>query len=757
LNEIRIEGSGGSKWETGINPQLLPNAEYWPDPGKPGEGDLFFQPDRELKGSKLRILVHYSGETFDSTAVSALKFDPKLRMPETPLPRLSELSASANWLGQDGEDPTGPGEVHVRLTSLSRAPSFVAAVLTDSVRGTWVHRQNDRVKLPAPEGQISGPLAVRPAGERRALDLFFPPYRDETGTTLTLRLVDQDGKMAVLRFAGGACDLARRAPRPGSGTIQAKPGDDLGALVNQYGTVTLAEGSYRMVHPLVLDHPVTLKSAGNATLSFSQAPSDTPWTTAIKIHSGNTTLDGFAVRFEGPVRWEQDVSYGPAVIGTTDSKDQGKNDLKVNINLTRLDLEGPPAADPSKWVEAVKLIRLTNAQGGMVAGNILRGGPIEFFDGPWQFLHNDFRGTPVGTFSHAVFAGHSTYDALIRGNRAKPVEPSGKAWRFLGLTHRGSGDRVEDNIIEDVGARIDDTIPWSNEPEIVITESYRLTYEGRLAALSADGLLVRTDRPQGEEASTGDVVSILSGPAAGQFRRIAQVIDPETYLVDTPVPKGTQTVSISRGFVGESFERNRIDMRRGRKSTGFVLSGNHFATRVVKNHILGGDTSMSMTSCPTEAPVRWGWSHAPMMGVVVADNTFEDSERGARLDVEHNQYIKTNKGRTYMSLTVSGNLVRWTEPFLERLKGLGLTVPPPGLTLGGAPSHDPGELVVKATGNRLEAPASARGQGSLVVNAAEYNSHKLLNRKFSLPAPAGTEASPTRSGANRTRDGDARR
>jgi hypothetical protein len=757
LNEIRIEGGGGAKWETGLNPQLLSGAEYWPDPNKPGEGDLYFQPERDLKGVKLRILVHYSGETFDSTTVSALRFDPKLRMPETPLPRLSDLSASAAWLGQDGEDPAGPGAVHVRLSGLSRSPAFVAAVLTDSVRGTWVHRQSDRVPSPVPEGQATGPLVVRRGGDRRALELFFRPYRDETGSTLTLRLVEQDGKMSVIRFAGGACDLARLAPRPASTAAQAKPGDDLNALANQNGTVTLSAGTYRLTRPLVLDHPVSVTAAGKATLVFSQSPTEPPWTASIKIHSGNTTLDGFAVRFEGLIRWDQDVSYGPAVIGTTDNKDQGKNDLKTNITLTRLDLEGPPAADPSKWTEAIRLVRLTNAQGGMVAGNILRGGPIVYFDGPWQFLNNDFRGTPVGTFSHGVFAGHSTHDVLIRGNRAKPVEPSGKCWRFAELTQRGSGDRIEDNVVEDIGARDDDTIPWSNEPEIIITESYRLTYEGKLAALSADGRLLRTGSPQGEDASTGDMVSLLSGPAAGQFRKIAQVIDRTTYLVDAPVPKGTEMISISRGFVGESFERNRIDIRRGRKSTGFVLSGNHFGTRVVKNHVLGGDTSLSMTACPTEVPIHWGWSHAPVLGVVVSGNTFEDSERGARLDVEHNEHIKTNKGRTYMSLTVNDNLVRWTSPFLERLKRLGVTVPPAALTLGGSPSHDAGELIVKAAGNRLEAPRGAHSAGSLIVNAAEYNSHKLMNRKFSLPAATGAEATPSRSGAARTPSADARR
>ena len=69
------------------------------------------------------------------------------------------------------------------------------------------------------------------------------------------------------------------------------------------------------------------------------------------------------------------------------------------------------------------------------------------------------------------------------------------------------------------------------------------------------------------------MVSLLSGPAAGQYRKIAQAIDPTTYLVDAPIPKGTDVVSIARGFVDEVFEGNRIDMRGGRMSDGMVLVG----------------------------------------------------------------------------------------------------------------------------------------------------------------------------------------
>ena len=758
VKAMRVEGPGAMKWESGSNPELLPSAEYWPDPKKPGEGDLFFQPDRDLKGQKLKILVLYANKTLDAATITAGRCDPKLRIPESPLPRISELSATARWVGQDGQDVTGTGDVHVRLSRLARPPAIAAAVLTDSVHGTWVYRGSDRIKLNVSQRDITGPLAIRPGADRGSFDVFFAPYRDEARSTLTLRLIDPDGRMSVARFDGGTCDPGRCAARPAETRVEAKPGDDLNVLVNQYGTVSLAEGTYRLLRPLVLNRPVTLTSAGKATLLFAQAATDAPWTAAIKIHCGQTTCNGFAVRFEGPIRWDQEVSYGPAVIGTTDNKDQAHPELKVNIVLTRLDVEIPPAADPSKWIDALRLIRLTNARGGMIAGNILRGGPIEFFDGPWQLLNNDFRGTPPGTISHGIFVGHGTYDALVRGNRAKPVQPDGKTWRFLVLTHRGSGDRVEENIIEDIGFREGDTIPSSNEPEIILTEAYHLTYEGRIAALSADGRLMRIYRPQGQETATGDVVSLLTGPAAGQFRRIAQIIDTETYLVDPPIPKGTEVVSIARGFVGESFQKNRIDIRGGQKSAGMVLVGNHFGTRVIGNHLLGGANSIRFAACPTETPVVWGWSHAPFLGAVIEDNILEDAAGGAVLGVEHSaRDVKSNKGRTYMTIALNRNVVRWTEPFLQRYASSGAKALPPGLILGHLPSHDPEEFVVQAAGNRLEAPAGLKAPESLLIHAVKYNSQKLLNRKYSLPKGPGGSADATRSDAASSSSGRSRR
>ena len=84
----------------------------------------------------------------------------------------------------------------------------------------------------------------------------------------------------------------------------------------------------------------------------------------------------------------------------TDNLDPGYDEPKVNVVFTRLDLESPAVENPAGWIEAVRLMRLVHAQSGVIAENVLRGGTIEFFDGPWQIVDNVFRGTPPGTFSH---------------------------------------------------------------------------------------------------------------------------------------------------------------------------------------------------------------------------------------------------------------------------------------------------------------------------------------------------------------------
>ena len=100
-----------------------------------------------------------------------------------------------------------------------------------------------------------------------------------------------------------------------------------------------------------------------------------------------------------------------------------------------------------------------------------------------------------------------------------------------------------------------------------MTEAYHVRYEGKVLDLSKDGRLIRIGRPQAEAGRTGDVVSLLKGPAAGQWRRIVQMIDANTYLVDPPIPAGTKWCRFPRVSSREVFQENRIDIRGGRRSS----------------------------------------------------------------------------------------------------------------------------------------------------------------------------------------------
>ncbi len=751
IKAIRIDGPNGTRWEFGTNPQLLSNAELICDPKDASQGDLLFQPDRNLNGQRLKLTVLYENEKRDAVSVTASRVDPALRMAEAGLPKIEERPLTVQWLGQDGEGRASLGSVHVLLGGLSPSSAPAAVVLSSSVRGVWSYRSGEAASIWI--DPHDRPLDVKVRPDRKSADLFFSPERDGNGDTFTVRVVAADGRMSYVRFPGGPFELARTAPSPDSTRVEAHPGDDLQGLVDRFGTVVLSAGTYRLDHGLILNRPVTLTSPGGATLLFAQDRSDPPWSAAIKVRRSNTTLEGFAVRFEGPVRWDDRISYGPAIIGMTDDHDPGYDEYKVNVVFRRLDLDTPAVENPAGWVEAVRLMRLCHVTSGVIAENTLRGGPIELFDGPWQVVDNQFRGTIPGTFSHGFLTGHSVHDLLVRGNRLSSPQPSGKTWRFLVMTGQGVRDRIENNTVEGVGARDDDTISWMNEPEIILTEGYSLKYEGKPAALTTDGKVVSIGEAPWVPIGSGDVISILSGPEAGHWRRVVQSINPTTFLVDEAIPRGTEAISIASGFVDEVFEGNRIDIRGGRRSDSFVLVGNHFGTRVINNHLVGGGLAFRMTACPTEHPMIWGWSHAPFLGGVVEGNILEDCEQGGTLAVEHGAPIKTNKGRTYMSLVLRKNVIRWSEPFLSRMSRADAKEPLAGLTIGSRPSHDPGELIVSAEGNRLEAPPGYRDSPALTIYGAIYNSQRVVNRKFRLSAQdtpgAGRRASSTKGSGPR--------
>src|SRR5262249_22079963 len=160
-------------------------------------------------------------------------------------------------LGQDALDVIGLGDVHLELRGLPAGSVIVAAELSNIAHGSWVFRcLNTPASFEADPYAL--PMSVKQAADQTKADLFFPPLRDESDATLTLRVVLADGQTALTTIKGGRCDMARRAPPLPPGEVTAHPGDDLQLLVSQAGTIKLSSGVYPMDRPLVLERPAAI-------------------------------------------------------------------------------------------------------------------------------------------------------------------------------------------------------------------------------------------------------------------------------------------------------------------------------------------------------------------------------------------------------------------------------------------------------------------------------------------------------------------
>lgn len=723
IRSVLVAGPDNLRWQFGPNHEAFPRAELLRQASDPARADLFFQPTRNLSGLTLKLTLTYADGKSDSASIKAGLSDPNLRMAAPTLPDLVPLALKATWLGQTA------GEVRMVVDGLP-AGRIVGVDLSDGDSSGWSDRANGDI----PDAL---PLTFRRGADPSKGELAFPPVRDESGASMTVRLLLADGRSAVGSFPGGSCDPSLRAEAPAASSAAARPGDDLNDLVHRHGRVSLASGTYTLTRPLVLDQPVTITSDGGAEIVFAQAANEPAWTSAIKIHAGRTTLDRVKVRFAGPVRWDWNVGYGPAVIGTTDDRDKPTGRSLAGLSFTHLDVQAPPPS--TKWEETPRMLRLVGATNGTIEGNRLRGGLIEAWGGPWRIVGNTFDGPPAGTFAHGLISVHEPHDLLLENNKVKPLDALGKSWRWLVLSNRGSNVRVVGNSIEGIGPRDNDAVAHPNAPETILTESYRLNFEGKTSGASADGRVVAIPEPQGGPARIGAVVAILSGPEAGTWRRVVLPLGPGVYLLDRPVALGGGAVAIGPGFVGTSFERNSIDARGSKLAMPFVLSGQHFGTRVVGNTTRGGGISARIMAAATESPGPWGWSHAPMFGMTIEGNTFEDAWDGAAVFVEHNEHVRPSRGRVYASMTVANNLFVATDAFLAARSGA------VALTIGEPASGDAGELAVAESGNRSRA---GRTGLSARVRMATVNGRAVRDGNLRLPAEPGTsavrEASPRR-------------
>ncbi|APW61930.1 discoidin domain-containing protein [Paludisphaera borealis] len=673
-------------WESGTNPDGHWNAELLNRPGQNGTlgttADLFISPDVNLAGVPMTLVVTYehqnpdgtytnrSGKT-DTVVFTAGATNPNLAMPAVALSNLPQARAAS--LPQDA---SSPGYSHAALDagSLAALPSGQSfatvrtAVLSNLYGSSWAYTGPGAA---APYTGGSSPMALRYNATTGVFD--FPPVRDEAGSTLTLLLTFNDGSQAVARFAGAPSDIGRLVAdtRVGASVLDVASAADLLAKLQAHApNIHLTAGSYTLNAPLNLNYPVQITADPGITLNFalSSAPGS-PWNSssgAILVSSSHVALDGFAIRFQGDSSmW---TAADRAIVQA------GLGDSNVDLSFTHLDVQAPSAAIATGYEDAFALMNFDPGDSGLIANNILKGGWIQLGVGPWQVLDNDYQGAVANTITPTFLNVHTSHDLTITGNHVHALAPAGITLRFLvyggGDSGQGIGNLIENNTIDGgIGTPVNAVLPpgYDNSPEIILLETYQPRFEGKPSAVSPDGSIVQIPALRGPSARTGDVVSIVTGPYAGQWRMIAQALSPTRYLLADPLPQGDYVITIGRGFVDQTYRGNTIDVRgMSPDNVGLVISGNDWGTRIVDNTFLGGDglrigAGSSESAFEGQYGAPWGWSRLPVFDLAINGNMFDDAY--ISLSVAHDrQYNKSSSGRTYLTGDFSNNEILWTDP-----------------------------------------------------------------------------------------------
>ena len=248
-----------------------------------------------------------------------------------------------------------------------------------------------------------------------------------------------------------------------------------------------------------------------------------------------------------------------------------------------------------------------------------------------------------------------------------------------------------------------------NAPEVIVAESsYGVLFEGRPAAISADGqlLVLSQVRQNAYPISTGPglVVSILAevnanGSAnmtlAGTWYQVAQQVSLSSdnsieLLMENPLPPmpqgGYYVIEVTGGFVNNSIVDNTLNLS-GKSSTGIQLDGEDYGSRIVGNHFIGGTiyetvytgTAISIGATINSAPggsgafpLPAGWTPLPNLGTVIEDNVIQDSLGGIIIGVMHGvnywgAMVGTDSetGRVFVTATVTGNTFEFDSSFLS--------------------------------------------------------------------------------------------
>jgi len=493
---------------------------------------------------------------------------------------------------------------------------------------------------------------------------------------------------------------------------------------------------------LTFGRPVQLIGAADAVLTFTaDSRTGTKFKSAIFVNSSHVTLSNFQIRFSNPLDFDGSVIYTSGIRLPNSVSPQQIVDVNltaVDIQGPQIPAFFVPGLAGKSRLEDVgrdgvlsQLLLDSHSTSGTITGCTLRGGGASFQGGPLQISGNHYIGTVptfatypgdyatssfagkhIPTYADWIFFSDSPHDQVFSGNTAamSPVDndPSnsllGTAYRFvLYKTDSATGyhNTFQGNIIGNgVGRRSDDettnmadspdaTVPGAayhntqNFPEMFLNETYKVEYEGRTLAIPTDGRVLSIPPPETtsyrQTIIAGDVVAILTGPDAGHWRRIAQVLATSVFLMDDPMPTGVYSISISRGLVDTWYDQNQVDLR-NTTSTAFNIIGNQFDPRVTGNTIIGdyttvidgqrnyktnqaillesqyvdtdGDVIKDGYVYPFPTP-NVQWTHTVIFGAKVTGNQIDGPLGGIQIDVT--QGAASSIGRTYLSADVENN------------------------------------------------------------------------------------------------------
>jgi hypothetical protein len=755
-------------------------------------------------GTPLTVTIDYQGSSTPdvvtvpvSNLVSAT--DP---MPATPVPANVLGTFQVQDLGQDGTGQSyEQGFVHLVVTAPSGITfdsatfSQVTWTLSDQFSNEW-----DSTSSTLGHNHIYATLR---SGSSNVVDLYFPPLANEappsgsSASTMLLQVtLPGSSQVYATPFAGTDANLAlmtepinTEAP-PAPPTTEAQLRADLMSTSPEYDTIDLpADQTIVITQPLEITHSVQIVGNG-ATLYFQQGdtaawPASASGAIYVSDPGGTNIqveLDDFTIKFDmsQPIRWSNPSGTSPAlwdpennqgiVHAVIDTQDSNSNENRDVLTLSGMSIYGPPAFDGSTYAglqqdlvqsgdttheyvgeQAIDLIRANDQDSGTITDSTFQGGPIEVFGGPWTITDNTVLGAMADTYSPGAFELHSAFDALIEGNQVTQSDAAGSEFRLVVLANSGYDDTIQGNTFGGGAGQIGDEMTYDsgsdqfngiNSPEVILAESsYTVLFEGRPAAISADGrLLVLTDLRTGAAAEVtgpGMVVSILAGvnadgssnmTLAGQWYPVAQQASLSGNTIEllmqdplpAPPPGGYYIVEVTGGFENNVISGNTLDLT-GKSSTGIKLDGEDYGTTITGNHFIGGTiynngyngTAIylgagisSASSSGGDFPLPWGWTALPSLGATIEDNTIQDSLGGIQILVEHQVDYWTStvtsaseEGRVFVTATVKDNtfefdsafLQAWSSEYVAQGNDPSQSSTPPTITLGaGWSSEAPG-------------------------------------------------------------------